>query len=105
MRVNFYGAFRAIAGAKTFEFNIGPGDTLLHLLHAMMQKFPALRDEIFDEDGRLYPSIPLFLNGRNPRLLQGGVNTPIHQQDVLSVFTPVSSGRINVEQVNSPPAG
>ena len=100
LQVNFYGTYRLITGGKTIEFSITQGDTLLDLLRAVATNFPSLRDELFNESGNLYPYIPLFINGRNPRLLEDGVNTVIKPQDVLSIFSPISSGRINVEDIN-----
>lgn len=100
MQVNFYGVYRLIAGEKTIEFNIAQNSTLLDLLHAVTDTFPSLQKEIFDEHGNLFPYIPLFINGRNPRLLEAGVNTILKPEDVLSIFSPISSGRINVEDVN-----
>lgn len=100
MEVNFYGTYRLITGEKTIEFLTGQGSTLLDLLHAVSTKFPALLDEIFDDHGNLYPYIPLFINGRNPRLLEDGINIVVKPKDVLSIFSPISSGRINVEDAN-----
>lgn len=98
MQVNFYGIYRLIIGQKTIEFNF-TNNTILDLLQTLTIKFPSLQNEIFDEHGNLHPYIPLFINGRNPRLLEAGVNTIIKPADVLSIFSPISSGRINVEDV------
>jgi molybdopterin converting factor small subunit len=100
MQVDFFGIYRLIAGGKTIEFSITQNGTLLDLLQTVTTQFPSLRNEIFDERGNLFPYIPLFINGRNPRLLEDGVNTVIKPQDVLSIFSPISSGRLNVEDVN-----
>jgi molybdopterin converting factor small subunit len=100
MRVNFYGTYRLITGGKTIEIPMLPGETLLDLLIAVAEKFPLLKDKIFDPPGNLYPYIPLYINGRNPRLLVDGVRTVIKPEDVISIFSPISSGRINVEDIN-----
>jgi MoaD family protein len=100
MQVDFYGTYRLITGNKTIKFDISAGDTLLDLLHAVAEKFPALHKEIFDERGALFPYIPLYINGRNPRLLEKGINTALVPTDVISLFSPISSGHINVEDAN-----
>jgi len=64
-------------------------------------RFPALMNELFDERGELYPYIPLYVNGRNPRLLEHGLDSPLQADDVLSLFSPISSGRMNVEVLRS----
>jgi molybdopterin synthase sulfur carrier subunit len=102
MRVTFYGIYRLVTGLKTVEFELEPAETLRSLLQAVIVRFPALKVELFDGNGNLYASIPLYLNGRNPRLLEGGLDTEMHAEDVLSLFSPISSGRINVEIARSP---
>jgi len=105
MKVNFYGTYRLITGEKTIYFPVLPGSTLLDLLHAVTIQFPELKHEMLDESGNLYPYIPLFINGRNPRLLENGIFTAVTPEAVLSIFSPISSGRINVEEVNQTLSG
>jgi molybdopterin synthase sulfur carrier subunit len=99
MRVDFFARYRQIAGAKTVEFEITPTTTVRDLLEAIVTRFPPLRDELLDAKGQLYPWIPLTLNGRNPRLLSNGVDSVLQPDDVLSIFTPLASGKINVEDI------
>lgn len=100
MQVNFYGTFRLITGTKLFEIEPIPGVTVRDLLKAVTARYPVLRDEMFDEHDNVFSYIPIYINGRNPRLLAGGFDTPVKPEDVLSIFSPISSGRINVEEVN-----
>ena len=99
MKVNFFAAYRQIVGGKTVEFEIRPDTTVRDLLEAIVARFPSLRDELLDPQGQLYPWIPLSLNGRNPRLLSHGVDSILQPDDVLSIFTPLASGRLNVEDI------
>ncbi len=99
MRVDFYGIYRPMVGGKSIEFEIEPGATIRSLLSAIMARFPALREEWFDAQGNLHPYLPLYVNGRNPRLLSSGVDTVLQADDVLSVFSPIASGRLNVEDI------
>ncbi len=98
MRVDFYGIYRPIAGGKTIEFELERGATLRDLLEAVVARFPSLRIELLDREGQLYPWIPLYVNGRNPRLWADGLDRLIGVADVLSVFSPIASGKINVEE-------
>jgi MoaD family protein len=100
MEVNFYGTYRLITGTKLSEFEIIQGSTIRDLLQAVTTRYPVLRDEMFDEHDNLYSYIPLYINGRNPRLLEDGLKTPVKPKDVMSIFSPISSGRINVEAAN-----
>jgi sulfur-carrier protein len=99
MKVNFYATYRQIVGGKTVEFEIKHDTTVRDLLEAIVTRFPPLRDELLDPQGQLYPWIPLALNGRNPRLLRSGVDSILQPDDVLSIFTPLASGRLNVEDI------
>jgi molybdopterin synthase sulfur carrier subunit len=95
MRVDFYGVYRPIVGTKTIE--VETGQTLRQVLNAIVTRYPALRDELLDVQSQLYPWIPLYVNGRNPRLWADGLDRPIGAADVLSIFSPIASGKINVE--------
>jgi len=95
MRVDFYGIYRPIVGAKSIE--VDNGLTVRQVLRLVVARFPALREELLDRDGLLYPWIPLYLNGRNPRLWADGLDRPIGAAEVLSIFSPIASGKINVE--------
>ena len=95
MRVDFYGIYRPIVGARSIELE--PGLSLSQVLEAIVTRYPALRVELLDEQGQLYPWIPLYVNGRNPRLWVDGLDRPTEAGDVLSIFSPIASGKINVE--------
>ncbi|NTU65993.1 MAG: MoaD/ThiS family protein [Chloroflexi bacterium] len=97
VRVDFYGIYRPMVGGKTIEFELKREATIRDLLEAVVTRFPPLRIELLDRDGQLYPWIPLFVNGRNPRLWAEGLDRPIGAADVLSIFSPIASGKINVE--------
>jgi sulfur-carrier protein len=97
-RVDFYGIYRSIVGAQSIE--VENGLTVRQVLAEVVTRFPALRDELLDRAGELYPWIPLFVNGRNPRLWADGMDRPIGEADMLSIFSPIASGKINVEKAN-----
>ncbi len=97
-RIDFYGIYRPIVGANSIE--IADGLTVRDALAIVVTRFPALRDELLDRAGQLYPWIPLYVNGRNPRLWADGLDRPIGPDDVLSIFSPIASGKINVEEAN-----
>lgn len=102
MVVNFYGSLRMLTGTKSLVVDLPEGSDLAALLKEVLWRFPALHDELFDEQGRLRDSLPLFLNGCNPRLLPEPLKAPLRTDDILSLFSPVSSGRINVEVLRQP---
>ena len=99
MRIEFYGVYRLSIGKKTVELELPQNATIYAALRAIAQRFPVLQNEMFNQYGDLYPYQPLYINGRNPRLLADGFQTVVGVDDVLSIFSPISSGRINVEDV------
>ena len=101
MRIEFYGIYRHLIGNKTIGFDLPKNSTVFDALQAVAQRFPALHTELFDQNNALYSYLPLYINGRNPRLLVDGLHTKIESEDVLSIFSPISSGRINVENARN----
>ena len=100
MRVDFDGVYRPIVGSKSIELEIKRGgSTVRDALNSIVARFPLLRNELLDADGNLHPYVPLFVNGRNPRLLSRGVDTVLQPEDTLSIFSPIASGRLNVEDI------
>lgn len=99
--VCFYANMRTIAGLSELEIPISTSTTLGDLLTGLEQRFPTLRHKLLNEQGRLYADIPIFVNGRNPRLAGAGILTPLHQDDVVTLFSPIASGRINVEEARA----
>jgi sulfur-carrier protein len=102
MRVDFYGIYRPIAGGKSIEFDADCSSTVRDVLEAIIARFPFLRDELFDARGNLFAYLPIYVNGRNPRLLANGLDTRLKPEDVLSIFSPIASGKINVEDIQKP---
>jgi molybdopterin converting factor small subunit len=62
----------------------------------LAERFPQIHPYLFDAINDLRQDVPIFVNGRNPRL-DGALDTLLHPDDVISLFSPISSGKINVE--------
>jgi hypothetical protein len=75
--------------------------TLRELLTDLAEQFPELQNIILNEHGRLYADVPIFVNGRNPRLTGSGIQMPLGHDDVITIFSPIASGRMNVEGMRS----
>jgi len=101
MQVQVYGTLRQITGKKTVALNIPSGATIRELLAELIRIYPALRSKLFDENGDLRIYVPLFVNGRNPRLLPASLNIVLLPDDVVSLFSPYSPGHIKVGDVRN----
>ncbi|MFC6733533.1 MULTISPECIES: ubiquitin-like small modifier protein 1 [unclassified Haladaptatus] len=80
------------AGEKEPPVDAQPGDTLGDALSALVSQYPALRDELLDEEGNLYDHIRVLRNGRSPFVKNDGLDTVLEEGDELALFPPVSGG-------------
>ncbi|MFT3893009.1 MAG: hypothetical protein QM730_15370 [Anaerolineales bacterium] len=55
-----------------------------------------------DDRGQLRQDVPVYVDGRNPRLLKDGIDTALQPESVVSFFSPIASGKINVEVLREP---
>ncbi len=103
MQVRFYANMRTIVGREFFEVAKIDGDkTLRNLLNILIENFPNIQQYLFNSTNDLLPDVPIFVNGRNPRLEKLGVDMPLGADDVISMFSPISSGKMNVEVMREP---
>jgi molybdopterin converting factor small subunit len=98
MRIRFYANMRTLVGQDVYDVaNMEGGNTLGSLLANVVEQFPEIRMHILDSAGNLRPDIPFFVDGRNPRLGGEGLDTWLDSNAEISIFSPISSGRMNVE--------
>lgn len=92
MIVKFYATLRSIVGGKAVEIPVEYGETAKVLLDAIIAKYPALKKELFQEDGRLYGHVHVFINGRDVQFYDEGLDVKIYPEDVVSIFPAVGGG-------------
>ena len=105
MQVNIYGTLRLITGQKTLQVVLPGSPTLRDLLEQIIRMVPALETELMESGGTLRQDQPIFVNGRNPRLHSDFLDQPLQPEDVISLFGPISSGRLNVEDLRQHASG
>ncbi len=92
MKVYFYATLRDIAGGKVVELPLEQGLTAKDVLSIIIARFPAMKKELFQEDGSLYGHVHFMLNGRDVQFLDEGMNTQIGHDDLITVFPAVGGG-------------
>lgn len=92
MKVNFYATLRDITGSKVVDIPVDPGATAKELLDAIVIKFPTMKKELLQPDGRLHGQVHLVINGRDVQFLADDLNTIITPDDEISVFPAVGGG-------------
>ena len=92
MNVNFYATLRQVTGRKSVEFPLPDGATVQQLLDAVLGRFPDMRTDLLDAQGRLYPHVHLFINGRDAPYLDRALETPLAKDDAVDLFPAVGGG-------------
>ncbi len=92
VQVNFFATLRAIVGQKTVEVDLPEGATVRDLAEALVRKYPALREYLFTDDGRLHHSVHILLDGRDYEYLEEGEHAVLTGKETINIFPPVGGG-------------
>lgn len=102
MQVRFYANMRTVIGTSSLSVDDVKVDTCRKLITYLIELNPDVRFHLLDSNGELRQDVPVYVDGRNPRLLQEGIDTHLKPDSVVCFFSPISSGRMNVEVLRDP---
>jgi len=102
MQAKFYANMRTIIGIPSLDVNDARVDTFRKLVAYLIERFPDAEQHLLDSNNELRQDVPVYVDGRNPRLSGLGIDTPLSPDSVVSFFSPISSGRMNVEVLREP---
>ncbi len=105
MQARFYANMRTTVGRSSLEINDASVDSFRKLVVMLVEQYPDVKFHLLDEHGDLRQDVPVYVDGRNPRLLKEGIDAPLQPDSVVSFFSPISSGRMNVEVLREPTFG
>lgn len=105
MQLRFYANMRTTVGMPALEIDNGDVDSFRKLMALLTEKYPETAFYLLDENGELRQDVPVYVDGRNPRLSPLGIDTPLKPDSVVSFFSPISSGRMNVDVLREPNFG
>jgi molybdopterin converting factor small subunit len=105
MQLRFYANMRTIVGMSSLEIEDGQAHTFRKLLAFLVEKYPETAFHLLDADGNLRQNVPVYVDGRNPRLKTVGLDAPLQADSVVSFFSPIASGKMNVEVLREPTFG
>lgn len=105
MQLRFYANMRTVIGKLSLEVEDPQVDTFRKLIAFLIERFPDARYHLLDSNDHLRQDVPVYVDGRNPRLTQTGIDTPLKPESVVSFFSPISSGKMNVEVLREPTFG
>ena len=97
MRLVFYANMRTTIGKPSLEIDNARMDSFRKLIAFLIEQYPEAKFHLLNENGSLRPDVPVYVDGRNPRLLKDGIDTPLMTDSIVSFFSPISSGKMNVE--------
>ena len=102
MRLRFYANMRTVMGTASLDIHDASVDTFRKLLKVLMDAYPDVAFHLFDKFGDLRKDVPVYVDGRNPRLMKDGIDSPLLSESGISFFSPISSGKMNVEVLREP---
>jgi len=102
MQARFYANMRTTIGRSSLEINDLHVVSFRKLVVFLVEQYPDVKLHLLDENGELRPDVPVYVDGRNPRLMEEGIDTPLRPDSIVSFFSPISSGRMNVEVLREP---
>lgn len=91
MVIKVFANFREICEGKTVTLQIVDGQTILSVLHQLIERFPLMNEELFSEEHQLKPLVHVFINGKNIIHLDG-LSTTVKETDQIALFPPVAGG-------------
>jgi molybdopterin synthase sulfur carrier subunit len=92
MEVHFFATLREIVGGKTVTMDVPTGATAFQLLAEITRRFPVLQPKLIDKDGNLHNYVHYFINGRDVRYLDEGMETKLNPEDIVNIFPAVGGG-------------
>lgn len=97
MQVRLYANLRTLVGRNIVEIDDVSITTLRGVFNKLIELYPGIHSHLMDSQDNLRKDVPIFVNGRNPRLDEAGLDIPLTSEDVISLFSPIASGKLNVE--------
>ena len=92
MKVNFFATLRQVTGQKTVEFDLPDYVTAQQVLDAVIERYPAMRRDLLDDNGQLHRHCHMFINGRGVPFLLDKMNTVVNPGDTVNIFPAVGGG-------------
>lgn len=92
MKVNFFATLRQVTGQKTIELPLNENITVRQLIEQIIALYPNLRDELFDENGKLHRRVHILVNGRDVPYLENQMDATVTPRDTINIFPAVGGG-------------
>jgi MoaD family protein len=77
-----------VGGAKTLDVD---GSTIRGVVDALVERHPALRQQLLTDEGELNRFVNVYVNGQDVRYLQG-LETPVAAADEVRLLPAMAGG-------------
>ncbi len=91
MRIRAYATLRDLLDVSTIQLSLPGPVNVRYLLDRLVEAHPVLADKLWDAEGNWSGFVTVLLNGRSVEYLQG-LETPVREEDTVSLFPPVGGG-------------
>jgi molybdopterin converting factor small subunit len=102
MQARFYANMRTVIGTSSLNVDDAKIDSFRKLVTYLVELYPNAEFHLLDSNGDLRQDVPVYVDGRNPRLMREGIDAPLKPDSIVSFFSPIASGRMNVEVLREP---
>jgi MoaD family protein len=92
MVVHVFATLRQITGGKNVPVSCGEGSTIRNVMDELIERYPPLQKEFFNERGELHNYVHVFINGRDVRYMDTLLDTPLKVSDEIDLFPAVGGG-------------
>lgn len=80
----------AVGGSKSLEADPG---VLREVVGGLGEQYPALKEQVFGEDGNLHKFVNLYVNDEDVRYLDG-LDTKVGDGDTVAILPAVAGGAL-----------
>lgn len=89
--IKVFATFREICDGKTIQVQYKKGQSIDEILTDVINQFPDMEEELFNDDHVVRQHVHVFINGQNIIHLNG-LETEVQPDDQLALFPPVAGG-------------
>lgn len=92
MQVYYFASLRQVVGKRSEAFQFKQNQTLGDLLDEIVNRYPAITNEVHDSEGALYGHIRIFVNGADVSYREDLFKLKLGEEDRIDIFPAIGGG-------------